>query len=239
MKTVLIVDDDPVAIKLIGMIMARRGYAYAPAASADEALTWLGQRNPVEVIVTDQNLGGTTGLELYAKLQADIRYRSLPVVLCTGTTHWQTVSDAMKLGIKHLIVKPIAPAVVIAKVEAAAAERSPIMPARDAIKARLMLSEHEYNDLVQVWLVRLAQLRNELDQACARKNRDATLAVIEKLDEPAQLLRANRLLEAINSAPPKASWNILGAHLDLILNEVVTLESALAEEGDDQAAGAQ
>ena len=230
MKTVLIVDDDPVAIRLIGMIVARRGFGVASATSAAEALAWLGEHHPVEVIVTDQNLGGTTGLELYAILQADARYKPLPVVLCTGTTHWQTVNEAMKLGIKHLIVKPITPTVVITKVEAAAAERPPIMQPRESIMARLLLAQAEYAGLLQVTLGHLAQLREELDRACTGRDRTAALEAVEKLGEPARLLRATRLVEAVGGVPVKAGWTGLEAPVGLALNEAVALEAALTEE---------
>ena len=123
MKTILIVDDDPVSVQIIDMIVRRNGYEAASAASAAEALAWLDRCTGVEAIIADYNLGGTTGLELYLMLGIHLRYHSLPVILCTSAADPGTVSQALELGVRYFIVKPVNPQALMDKVEAAIRER--------------------------------------------------------------------------------------------------------------------
>ena len=123
MKTILIVDDDAVSVRLIATILTRNGYAAAAASSAAEALAWLDLAPGVGLVITDQHMPGMTGLELTSALRADPRFANLPVILCTGAADRATIKEATSLGIRHLIAKPVTPKVVMDKVLAIEAER--------------------------------------------------------------------------------------------------------------------
>ena len=123
MKTILIVEDDPVSAQIIETVVRRYGYETATAASAAEALAWLDRGTTPEAVITDQNLGGTTGIELYLMLGIHLRYRPLPVILCTSAADPGTVSEAIEVGLRYFIVRPINPKALMDKVEAAIRER--------------------------------------------------------------------------------------------------------------------
>jgi two-component system, chemotaxis family, chemotaxis protein CheY len=234
MKTILIVDDDPVSVRLIEMIVARNGYGTAGASSAAEALAILDTGQPIEMVITDQNLGGPSGLELSAKLRADVRFHNLPVILCTGVADRQTVVEAMGLGVHHFIVKPITPKVVMEKVNAVVAERPQIMEPRDAAMARLHLSGPEYKALLHTSQGHLARLGAELTQATEAGDRVTAVLTAGRLREPATMLAAPRLLAAIDMLEATRTWHDLEESVRLIAEEIAALESALEAESRPQ-----
>jgi len=234
MKTILIVDDDPVSVRLIEMIVARNGYGTAGASSAAEAFAILDSGRPIELVITDQNLGGQSGLELSRKLRADVRFHNLPVILCTGLADRQTVEEAMRIGVRHFIVKPITPQILMEKVNAVAAERPHIMDSRGAAMTRLQLSDAEYKALVHASQGHLARLSAELAQAVESGDKVTAVITAGRLREPATLLAAPRLLAAIDTLEATHTWHDLEDSARLIAEEIASLQSALETESRPQ-----
>jgi two-component system chemotaxis response regulator CheY len=234
MKTILIVDDDPVSVRLIEMIVSRHGYATAGASSAAEAIAILDTGRPVEMVITDQTLGGQSGLELVAKLRADVRFHNLSVILCTGVADRQVVEEAMRLGLHHFIVKPIKPQVVMDKVNAVVAERPQLMESRGAVMTRLQLSDAEYKALIHASQGHLAQLGAELTRATEAGDRVTAVLTAGRLREPATMLAAPRLLAAIDMLEATRTWHDLEESVRLIAEEIAALESALEAESRPQ-----
>lgn len=77
----LVVDDDPAIVKLVMLAMSARGYAVEGAASVVQALG-LFDAAPFDVVLTDKNLKGATGLELVDTLAK--RAPATAVVLMTA-----------------------------------------------------------------------------------------------------------------------------------------------------------
>jgi CheY-like chemotaxis protein len=230
-KTILVVDDDPVSVRLIEMILTRYGYATETASNAAAALELLDRGQSIDMVITDQNMGQTSGLELYAALRADSRFRQLPVILCTGIADRAMVQEAMTLGIRHFIVKPITPKVVMDKVIAVEAERPVLlMESRTSAMARLQLSDAQYKALIHASQQHLSGLREELSSAYKAGDRVTTVMVAGRLREPATLLVATRLAGAIDQLEGTRTWHDLEDAVELVLEEVAALEDALAIE---------
>ena len=104
-RLVLIVEDDkPTGDVLAGAINDERGYRAITAASADEALAAMSRIDP-DLLVVDIRLPGMSGLELYDRIRADQRFRTLPVVFETGggREHAQDLRDR---GVATYVKKP-------------------------------------------------------------------------------------------------------------------------------------
>jgi len=237
MRSILVVDDDPVSVRLIEMIAERNGYACVRASSAAEALAWLDGSKAVEMIITDQHMDGMTGLEFFSKVRADVRFRHLPFILCTGQASRATIDEAMRLGIRHFIVKPITPRVVIEKVAAVEAERPRVMESRAQIMARLELEELEYKSLIHKSRQLILALRDELDVAYKGGDRVSSVMVASRLREPADVLVAARLLEAIDVLEGTRTWHDTEEAVALLFMEIGSLETALDVESRPQLTG--
>ncbi|HEX7492148.1 MAG TPA: response regulator [Candidatus Limnocylindrales bacterium] len=237
MRTILVVDDDPVSVRLVEMIAERNGYACVRASSAAEALACLDGSTVVEMVITDQNMDGMTGLEFFSKVRADVRFRHLPFILCTGQASRATVDEAMRLGIRHFIVKPITPKVVTEKVAAVEAERPRVMDSKASIMARLLLTDLEYKSLIVTSRQRIIGLRDELDAAYRGGDRVTTLMVAGRFREVAGLLGAARLLGAVEVLGGTQTWNDTEEAVALLFMDIAALESALEVEAKPQVMG--
>jgi DNA-binding response OmpR family regulator len=104
-RLVLIVEDDKTTGDLLASaINDQRGYRAVTVENADAALEAMGRIDP-DLLLLDIRLPGMSGLELYDRVRADARFRSLPVVFETGTgrEHAQELRDR---GIATYIKKP-------------------------------------------------------------------------------------------------------------------------------------
>src|SRR5579859_7134612 len=82
---ILIVEDDPASRLLTTATLEEDGFVVEAATTAEEALVMIGREKP-DLILTDIQLPGMTGLELTIKLKAEPATSSIPVVALTGHT---------------------------------------------------------------------------------------------------------------------------------------------------------
>ena len=105
-KSILIVDDNPVNLKLIRVLLAGEGYDVHTAGDADEALRVLKNLSP-QLILMDVQLPGIDGLELTRRLKADPATRDIKIL---GLTAYAMKGDREKIlaaGCDGYIAKPI------------------------------------------------------------------------------------------------------------------------------------
>jgi CheY-like chemotaxis protein len=84
MITVLYVDADPKICPIISHIFEEYSISVFPAGSGEDALTWL-SRYSADVIVSEYNLPGITGIELIRSLRSN--GISLPFIFFSESAH--------------------------------------------------------------------------------------------------------------------------------------------------------
>ncbi len=103
-RTILIVDDDPHLRVTFEFHLARSGYAVQTADSAEQALNMVAQVNP-DVIITDLQMQGMSGLDLLQRVKKD--RDDIDVIVITGYESMQTTVDAVRDGAYDYLVKPL------------------------------------------------------------------------------------------------------------------------------------
>ena len=104
--TILIVDDNPVNMKLIRILLTGEGYDVRIAADAKEALEVLTEVHP-SLILMDIQLPGIDGLELTRRLKAEPTTRDITIV---GLTAYAMKGDEERIlaaGCDGYLAKPI------------------------------------------------------------------------------------------------------------------------------------
>jgi CheY-like chemotaxis protein len=105
-KSILIIDDNPVNLKLIRVLLAGEGYDVHTAGDADGALRVLKNLSP-QLILMEVQLPGIDGLELTRRLKADPATRDIKIL---GLTAYAMKGDREKIlaaGCDGYIAKPI------------------------------------------------------------------------------------------------------------------------------------
>lgn len=70
-----------------------------------------------EVVILDINMPHVDGITLLARIRADVRLAEVPVIMSTGITARNKISEAGSLRATHYLVKPFPPSVLIEKVK--------------------------------------------------------------------------------------------------------------------------
>ncbi len=100
---ILVVDDEPNMLKVLGALLKREGYHILEARRGDEALEIL-EENHVDILITDLRMPGKNGMELLA--EAVRRRPGMPVIVITAHGTIDTAVEAMKRGAFDYITKP-------------------------------------------------------------------------------------------------------------------------------------
>jgi CheY-like chemotaxis protein len=103
---ILIVDDNPVNLKLATDVLEMEGYSVEKAVDAEQAQEMLKSATP-DLILMDIALPGMDGLTLTRKLKADERLKDVPVVAMTAFAMKGDEQKALAAGCDGYITKPI------------------------------------------------------------------------------------------------------------------------------------
>ena len=101
---VLYVDDDPVVVLMVDALLQRQGWRVSCLQDAQAALQRvLASEDPVDVVVTDYNMPGMSGLQLAEALAA--ARPALPVVITSGYITDHLRADARRAGVRSVLHK--------------------------------------------------------------------------------------------------------------------------------------
>lgn len=103
---ILVVDDNPVNLKLASDVLEAEGYSIERARDAKEALEVI-NRTDLDLILMDIELPGIDGLTLTKMLKADKATREIPVIAITAFAMRGDDQKAYEAGCQGYIAKPI------------------------------------------------------------------------------------------------------------------------------------
>ncbi len=111
---ILVIEDEPDLARLTGMYLEREGMACVLSPSAEDALARLASER-FDLVILDLNLPGMDGFEFLRRLRRDDR---VPVMVVSAREADEDVVLGLGLGADDFIVKPVAPRVLAARVQA-------------------------------------------------------------------------------------------------------------------------
>ena len=104
MTTVFVVDDEKEMVELVQLGLKKRGFSVVPFSTGMDALAAVRERD-VDVIVTDLNMKGMTGLELCQQVVA--ARNDVPVLVLTAFGSFETAVGAIRAGAYDFVTKPV------------------------------------------------------------------------------------------------------------------------------------
>jgi PAS domain S-box-containing protein len=103
--SVLIVDDTPANIDILGHIMARGKLNISVAPSGEKALEIIGKHKP-DLILLDVMMPGMDGYEVCEKLKKDENTNDIPIIFLTALSGVENIVKGFKAGGIDYITKP-------------------------------------------------------------------------------------------------------------------------------------
>lgn len=105
-KRILIVDDDPVVLKLLKQILSASYDKISSASSAREAIKFMSQ-SEYSCVVTDAVMPQETGYDLTRTIRGHAQWKHTPIIMLTRKRHPEDVQRAVKLGVNDYLLKPV------------------------------------------------------------------------------------------------------------------------------------
>jgi DNA-binding NtrC family response regulator len=112
---ILVVDDQPVNLALLGDLLEPSGYQLLSATGAEDALRIARKARP-NLILLDIVMPGSSGLDVCRQLKAHETTRDIPVIFITGRTEVDMRMAGFAAGGVDYIVKPFESGEVLARV---------------------------------------------------------------------------------------------------------------------------
>jgi two-component system, OmpR family, response regulator len=116
--SVLVVEDDPDLLKLVGEIMRTAGFAMRFARNLAELRNELRSGGLPDVMLLDVQLPDADGFEILEEIRANERFEGLPVMMMTGRSQAHHVARGLSLGADGYITKPFRMSQLVSAVNA-------------------------------------------------------------------------------------------------------------------------
>ncbi|KIH75867.1 DNA-binding transcriptional response regulator, NtrC family, contains REC, AAA-type ATPase, and a Fis-type DNA-binding domains [Geoalkalibacter ferrihydriticus] len=101
--TILIVDDEPNALKVLAAIMGEEGYRVVTAGSVEAALPRFKEID-FDAVITDMKMPGLSGMDLFGILANE--HPDIPVIFLTAYGSVESAVEAMTRGAFYYFIKP-------------------------------------------------------------------------------------------------------------------------------------
>jgi DNA-binding response OmpR family regulator len=102
---ILIVDDDPLLLRLVGYILEKEGYEIVTAMDGQEALKKVETENP-DLVLLDVMLPGINGIEVCRQLRSQPATAALPIVMLSARSKVSDRLAGLEAGANEYIAKP-------------------------------------------------------------------------------------------------------------------------------------
>ena len=116
-KKILVVDDEPMVIRMVTDALTARGFTVISAPNGYEGLIAARGEKP-DLILLDVVMPDLDGHEVLARLRKDERTKAIPVIHLSAVGDFDKQLKAMEDGSADYITKPIKPAELADRVEA-------------------------------------------------------------------------------------------------------------------------
>lgn len=113
-QRILVVDDDPAILRMVGDKLERQGYEVLTAANGKEAMAVISRRGLPHLAIVDLNMPEMNGFEFCRQVQS---YSDLPVIMLTAVDEEETVIRGIEQYAEDYVTKPFSPRELVARVQ--------------------------------------------------------------------------------------------------------------------------
>lgn len=147
---VLIVDDNPKNLQVLGNYLQKEGYLVEFALDGKSALDWI-ERTEFDLILLDIMMPGMDGFEVCRIIKSDPLKQKIPIIFLTAKVDTESIVNGFDLGAVDYIIKPFNQKELIARVKT----HIEIKRGRDEIARNL--KEIKYKNKLITYSIQYAQ----------------------------------------------------------------------------------
>ena len=113
-QKILVIDDDPNAVRMLGLVLRVAGFEVMTAYDGEEGLEQLYTHHP-DLVLLDIVLPRMSGWTVCQRIR---EFSDVPVIMLTGVLEPTAVEQSIGLGADDYIRKPFHPRVLLARIQA-------------------------------------------------------------------------------------------------------------------------
>jgi DNA-binding response OmpR family regulator len=120
---ILVVDDEPMNLEIIGDVLDDPSYLVSNAANGE--IAWqamLAAESPPQLLVLDRMMPVMDGIELLKRIKAEPRFAGIPVIMQSAASSSSDIAEGVAAGAWYYLPKPYAPRDLLTIVRAALEE---------------------------------------------------------------------------------------------------------------------
>lgn len=105
-KTILVVDDDPVQVKLLSDTLSEKGFEILTSIEAAKGLQMAMDKN-VDLIILDVMMPIINGFNFCKLLKSQETKKEIPIILLTSRDQKEDIEIGMEVGADAYLTKPV------------------------------------------------------------------------------------------------------------------------------------
>lgn len=106
MHNILIIDDEPLNIKLVSVFLEEQPYKLYTAANSLEAWQHLNSDTKFSLILLDRMLPEVDGLELAKAIRTIDKFKYIPIIMQTAAAEKSQIAEGTHAKISYYLTKP-------------------------------------------------------------------------------------------------------------------------------------
>jgi CheY-like chemotaxis protein/MinD-like ATPase involved in chromosome partitioning or flagellar assembly len=122
-KRILVIDDDPIATRLLEYVMKKRGYQVFATLNGLEGLQ-IARRETPDLIILNVMLPGVDGLEVCHRIREEKDMPQPIILMLSGKAQQADITSGMNMGADDYMTKPAAPSDIVGKVDSLLARKA-------------------------------------------------------------------------------------------------------------------
>jgi putative two-component system response regulator len=115
---ILVVDDEVSVLNEVADVLRRAGYNCQCCSTAETAIEFA-RVNPLDLIISDINLDGHSGLEMCERIKEDQGLKDVPVMFLSGAQIPDIIRRSHAVGGTYYLRKPFDPEVLVELIDKA------------------------------------------------------------------------------------------------------------------------
>jgi DNA-binding response OmpR family regulator len=115
-KRILVIDDDPIATRLLEYVMKKRGYQVFTTLNGLEGLQ-IARKEMPDLIILNVMLPGIDGLEVCHRIRSEKEMPQPIILMLSGKAQQTDITNGLNMGADDYMTKPAAPSDIVSKID--------------------------------------------------------------------------------------------------------------------------
>jgi DNA-binding response OmpR family regulator len=134
---VLVVDDEPKMLRLLGFALQNDGHTVLVAQDGEGALKEIREKEP-DLVILDVMLPGMSGVDICRRIRQNPETANLPIIMLSALAQVPDKISGLEAGADEYVTKPVDPKEISARVDALLKRTERLRGARPEVRGSLL-----------------------------------------------------------------------------------------------------